>query len=324
MADDPGTFTRRTPAWRGIVPAAALALFLPRVVFGQADLIFQDGFEDRVRFAAFGDTGKGNLGQSSVAAAVQAKCAASGCDFLQLLGDNIYDTGVTSTADPQFQTKFEVPYADLTLPFFMILGSHDYGGNGAGTEFYKGQFQVDYTPLSPRWRMPASYYRRVSRHVEFFALDTNLQIFSMDAQQRIDVAAWLAASNATWKVAVGHHPYRSNGPHGNAGMYDGVPIPPVNGAPVKAFLEQIVCGRADVYLSAHDHTLQWLEPTCSGTELIVSGAGSATTSLPGSNPVHFQSLSLGFVYFDIRGNTLTAEFIDTTGTVLFSRTITKP
>jgi hypothetical protein len=145
----------------------------------------------------------------------------------------------------------------------------------------------------------------------------------MDAQQRLDVAAWLAASSATWKIAVGHHPYRSNGPHGNAGAYDGLPLP-FNGAPVKAFLEQIVCGEADVYLSAHDHTLQWLQPTCSGTELILSGAGSSTTSLPGSNPVHFQSLSLGFVYFDIRGNTLTAEFIDTTGTVLFSRTITKP
>jgi tartrate-resistant acid phosphatase type 5 len=314
------------PAWQRIIPAAALALFLPRVVLGQADLIFDDGFEDRVRFAAFGDTGKGTDEQRAVAAAVLAKCAASGCDFLQLLGDNIYDSGVSSVSDAQFDEKFELPYADLALPFYMVLGNHDYGANGAGNEFFKGQFQVDYTALSPRWRMPASYYRRVARHVEFFALDTNMQMYLMDLQQRTDVAAWLAASTATWKIAVGHHPYRSNGPHGNAGSYDGQPpfllIP--SGSGVKSFMEQVICGRAHVYVSAHDHSLQWLTSTCSGTELLVSGAGASTTTLPGTNLVHFQSLSLGFIYFDIRGKRLTAKVIDTEGTVLFTRTITVP
>ena len=268
----------------------------------------------RVRFAAFGDTGKGTAEQRSVAAAVQAKCAASGCDFLQLLGDNIYDNGVGSVDDPQFQQKFEEPYAALDLPFFMILGNHDYGGNGAGHEFHKGQPQVDYSARSARWRMPANYYRRISQHVDVFALDTNLQMYSRDAQQRIDVAAWLGASSATWKIAVGHHPYRSNGPHGNAGEYEGLPFVPIaNGSGVKSFLEEVVCGKADLYLAAHDHSLQWLQPTCSGTELIVSGAGASPTSLPGSNPVHFQSDDLGFVYFDIQGKTLTAQFIDATG-----------
>jgi hypothetical protein len=60
-----------------------------------------------VRFAAIGDTGKGNTGQKQVADAIARKCAASGCDFVQLLGDNIYDSGVTSVTDPQWQTKFE-------------------------------------------------------------------------------------------------------------------------------------------------------------------------------------------------------------------------
>ena len=42
-------------------------------------------------------------------------------------------------------------------------------------------------------------------------------------------------------------------------------------------MEDIVCGRADVYLAAHDHSLQWLQPTCNGTELIVSGTGASST-----------------------------------------------
>ncbi len=178
---------------------------------------------------------------------------------------------------------------------------------------------------SSRYSGPAPYYRRVSQHVDLFALDTNLQMYSRDAQQRIDVAAWLAASSATWKIAFGHHPYLSNGPHGNAGVYEGLPfIPITNGALVKSFMDQIVCGKADVYLSAQDHNLQWLQPTCSGTELIVSGAGSSTTTLPRSNPAHFQRDSLGFLYVDSQAKSLTAQFIDATGAVRFSRTITKP
>src|SRR5262245_29612578 len=41
-----------------------------------------------VRFAAVGDTGKGNDKQKAVAAAIASKCAKDGCDFVQLLGDN--------------------------------------------------------------------------------------------------------------------------------------------------------------------------------------------------------------------------------------------
>ncbi|HJU42263.1 MAG TPA: metallophosphoesterase [Vicinamibacterales bacterium] len=277
-----------------------------------------------VRFVAMGDTGKGNDAQYQVGAAVAAKCAASGCDFVHLLGDNIYDNGPDSTNDPQWQTKFELPYAQVQLPFFAVLGNHDYGGEGAGYEFQKGQISVDYTAVSTKWKMPTTFYRHAVQHTEFFALDTNMQMYMQDAQQRASVGSWLSASTAKWKIAVGHHPYRSNGPHGNAGNYEGVPfIPIASGAGVKDFMEDIVCGRADIYLSAHDHSLQWLVPTCDGTELIVSGSGSSPTTLPGANPVHFQSLSLGFVYVTIQDSTFTAEFIDQNGAVLFTRSITK-
>jgi len=277
-----------------------------------------------VRFAALGDQGRGNDAQFAVGAAVAAKCAASGCDFVQLLGDNFYDDGVSGVADPLFAFNFELPYAGINLPFFAILGNHDYGGGGNGSEFAKGQHQVDYTAVSTRWKMPAKFYRHAVGHVEFFALDTNMQMYSQDAQQRASVQSWLTNATGRWKIAVGHHPYKSNGRHGNAGSYDGLAfIPVANGAGVQSFLEDIVCGKADVYLSAHDHSLQWLQPTCNGTELLISGTGSSGTELPGTNPVHFQSLSLGFVYIVIQDSTLTAEFIDQNGTVLFTRTISK-
>ncbi len=277
-----------------------------------------------VRFVALGDAGKGNQGQLDVANAVAAKCAVDGCDFVQLTGDNIYDSGVDSTADPQWQTKFEVPYAGVDLPFWVVLGNHDYGGGGAGYEFGKGQNEIDYTNVSTKWKLPSAYWHRLVEHVEMVGLDTNMAMYNQADDQAADVPTWLSQTTATWKIAFGHHPYRSNGPHGNAGEYDGLPFVPItNGAGVKSLVEDVVCGQVDVYICGHDHSMQWLQDTCSGTELIVTGAGASTTNLEGSNPSYFESDALGFLYVRIENNSFTGEFIDTAGNVLYTRTITK-
>lgn len=279
-----------------------------------------------VRFIAFGDQGKGNQGQMDVGAAMSAKCAASGCDFVAGLGDNFYPNGVASTTDSQWQTAFVTPYQNVAGPFYMALGHHDQGGDGAGTDPAKAQHQIDYSQVNPKWKMPARYYQHSHGHAQFFTMDTTPLMFSAQPAQATAVAGWINGSTATWKIALGHHTYRSNGPHGDAGEYDDAPfIPATNGAHVKNFLEANVCGKADVYFSAHDHSLQWLNTPdqCGGTELIVSGAGAATSEFEGTNPTHFQSLELGFVYVVIRDRQLTAEFVGVDGDTLFTRTISK-
>jgi len=278
-----------------------------------------------VRFAAMGDTGKGNTGQKQVADAIARKCAATGCDWVQLLGDNIYDSGVTSVTDPQWQTKFEQPYMGVHFPFYVVLGNHDYGGNGAGTEFDKAKWEILYTASSMKWKLPANHYKRTVENVDFYALDTNLMMFNREVdKQKESLKNWLAASTATWRIALGHHPYLSNGPHGNAGSYDGVPgVPIVDGKNVKHFFDENVCGKVDLYLSGHDHSRQWMVETCKGTELAVSGAGASPTSLPGKNPSRWQANTIGFLYVTITGRQLVAEFIDITGKVEFTRTLNK-
>ncbi len=183
--------------------------------------------EPVVRFVALGDTGTAGTGQHQVAAGIAKKCATSGCDFVVLLGDNFYESGVDGPDDPQFQTKFEQPYAAIELPFYAVLGNHDYGGAGAGNEFGKGRHQVEYAKRSAKWKMPAEYYRFREKHVEFFAMDTNMQMYGIDSQQETDMLKWLTDSTADWKVMLGHHPYLSNGKHGNAGEYDGVKFIPI-------------------------------------------------------------------------------------------------
>lgn len=278
-----------------------------------------------VRFVAMGDTGTGENSQLKIGNAIAAKCAKDGCDFVQLLGDNLYPSGAASTSDPVWQQKFEAPYAAVNLPFYAVLGNHDYGADGAGTDFAKGKNEIDYSNVSTKWKMPSAYYRFAKGAAEFFALDTNMAMFDQVSAQKVAVTAWALASKAPWKIAFGHHPYKSNGPHGNAGKYDNVPIPgPWTGKGVKEFLEQTVCGKVDLYLSGHDHSQQWLNESCNGTELAVSGAGAKTTELPGSNATLFQSLELGFLYLVVEEKKLTAQFVDENGNVEFTHVLNKP
>lgn len=283
-----------------------------------------------LRFVALGDGGEGNMRQFKVATAVENACAAhGGCDFALYLGDNIYDTGVDSPMDAQFQTKFEQPYASLNFPFYITLGNHDYGGGGAGYEFYKGQHQVDYTQYSTKWTLPDFYYTFGSEGakagVDFFSLDTNDIMYTGSSTQKAWLQSATAASTAAWKIAFGHHTYVSNGQHGNAGEYEGISfIPIVNGANVKSFFDDAVCGEVDVYLCGHDHNRQWLEPTC-GTEFMVSGTAAKMTGLVGrGTPTFFETDdSGGFLLVEIHGLTLTGTFYDEDGNVEFTRTVQK-
>jgi len=282
------------------------------------------GANPGLRFIAVGDVGRGNTNQYRVAAAMKEKCIKDACDFIIMLGDNIYNDGVSNINDNQFQEKFELPYQDINIPFYVALGNHDYGGNGSGTEYDKSVYQVNYTQLSSKWKMPHHYYQFTQQNVTLFALDSNAQMFSNDKKQRVEVGRWIAETTSQWKIAFAHHPYLSNGPHGNAGQYDGKFDSSIaSGTNVKQFADAIWCGKVDLYLSGHDHSRQWLQDTCQGTQIVVSGAGSGTTRLPGSNPVLFQTNTLGFLYVTIQDNILSAQFIDADGNVDFSHSITK-
>ena len=79
-----------------------------------------------VRFAAVGDTGKGNTGQQQSRRCHRAQVHDVGLRLCPASGDNIYESGVASVTDPQWQTKFEVPYKDVKAPFYVTLGNHDY------------------------------------------------------------------------------------------------------------------------------------------------------------------------------------------------------
>lgn len=305
-----------------------------------------DAANRHVKFIAMGDTGDGNVDQRRVAVAIRDLCAVEGCDFVILLGDNIYDAGVGSVDDPEWDTKFVTPYADVDLPFYAVLGNHDFGGSllvpvpGLGNEFDKGQVEVAYSQVSKKWRMPATHYTFRWGHLGFIALDTNSILWDDDTYG--DQAAWFATAkaevaDAEWTFVLGHHPFKSNGTHGNAGDYDapelaGVivpnPLPIQNGDDVKTFFEDVVCGTGEVYFSGHDHSRQWLDEAdlLCGTQMIVSGAGSKVTDLVdrGNATFYEDATEPGFLFVDVDGDTFTGRFYDADGNLDFERTFQHP
>lgn len=272
-----------------------------------------------VRFVALGDAGEGNATQYKVADAIGAVCANLGCDFALYLGDNFYDTGVADVDDAQFQEKFELPYANLDFRFYPVLGNHDYGGDGAGWELWKGQSYIDYTTRSDKWTFPDLYYAHEHEHVAFYGLDTTQLFWGIDEDQATWLREELATTDATWKIAYGHHPYTSNGPHGDAGNYEGLDwVPIVDGQNIKDFMDGEVCGEVDVYLCGHDHSLQWPRETC-GTEFLVSGAGAKVTEIEGNDPTYFEENVPGFLWVELRGDQFTGIFYDEDGFELYRR-----
>lgn len=280
-----------------------------------------------LRVIVMGDQGRGNSAQAAVARAMAQVCAAQGCDLGVGLGDNFYPRGPQSADDPVFKERFEALYGPLKVPFLMILGNHDQSGrsSGDGTSPAAAQAQLDYARRNRQWIMPARTYRAPvtvggEALAEFFAVDTvpsaayGLPAEGLNSPRERAQGEWLTGavgrSPARWKIVLGHHPLYSNGPHGDAGRYEGVKVAPVSGAGVRA-LYQSVCSRAALLLSGHEHNLQVFRPSdgCPGTWTAVSGAaGGADSKHPGQRPTESAVYGApGFMYLTLTPQNMTLE-----------------
>jgi hypothetical protein len=224
----------------------------------------------------------------------------------------------------------------------VVLGNHDYGEYPINT--LKAEHQITYHESSDKFYLPERYYSiSPSPLAKFWALDTNsIMLKDLPATDPSTQKSWLLNeinnSTQSWRFAFGHHPYISNGKHGNAGAYEGLDILPfeieattiARGEYVKEFMDEAICGQVDIYFAGHDHNRQWLEPQC-GTEFIVSGAGAKTTDLVGRGTPTFyeEDENPGFLYVQLTETTFVGEFYDmgydpvSNPTPNYSRTLNK-
>lgn len=267
-----------------------------------------------LQFIAAGDFGTGGLGQRAVAFGMSGKSRVDPVEFVLLLGDNFYEDGVESVNDEQFQSKFEDMYnsSSLQIPFYAVLGNHDYRGNP--------EAQVQYTGASKRWKMPARYYTFTqpiddSTEVQFLALDTN-PIAAGDPQATEQIA-WLKSeldkSHARWKIVFGHHPLYSGGHHGND----------QETLIMRARLEPILEPAIDLYLCGHDHDQQLIKPLDKRLHYIISGAGAKCRDVEWKDDTIYAGTNLGFSWFRLSHHELVVEFLTATGKLDYAHVIAK-
>jgi tartrate-resistant acid phosphatase type 5 len=296
--------------------AAVASQFLPASLFAESAPA-----ADRLNFIVFGDWGRnGEPDQAEVATQMAKAARGIGAKFIISVGDNFYENGVTSVQDPQWQTSFENVYGDaaLQVPWYAILGNHDYHGNCDA--------QVAYGQAHPRWVMPARYFvqsRQIDANTtaDFFYLDTTpmVLIYYADDKTRANVRtqdvpqqlAWfkaaLAASKAQWKIVVGHHPIYSGGEHGDTREL------------IKKILPLLHEYKVQAYFNGHDHDLQHLQ--AGQVNLFDSGAGSQFRPTKKTAHTKFARACSGFTTVALQPDQMDVRMIDTRGTLVYATTV---
>eukprot|EP00891_Asterochloris_glomerata_P006092 jgi/Astpho2/6092/gw1.00084.65.1_t len=230
-----------------------------------------------------GDWGRdGQLNQTEVAQAMARIADEHAPSFIISTGDNFYESGLLSVDDTQFTTSFTDVYNSKTLhrptcavqvPWFAVLGNH------VPTHPLPLQLDIGLWKRDHRWHCARTFERQHrQQEIEIFFIDTNPAIEAYqtapfaDNKGGIKEQSWdenlreltakLAASQAKWKVVVGHHPVRYSSSYAlTTELLD--TLEPV--------LEQY---RVDAYFSGHEHNLQYLHREGSTVHYFVSGGGS--------------------------------------------------
>jgi tartrate-resistant acid phosphatase type 5 len=275
-----------------------------------------------LNFAIIGDWGRyGRPDQAEVAKQMGIACRDARASFVISVGDNFYEDGVASLDDPHWQKSFEEVYlfTPLQVPWYVILGNHDY--------HVDPQSQLDYGQTHPRWNMPDRYYAKVLpigslTTAEFFFIDTSPMIeeYKKDAKMAPHIATqdvdaqlkWLdkalAASRAGWKIVVGHHPIYSAGfGHGDQQEMINLVLP---------ILEK---NKVHAYFCGHDHDLQHLKG--GDVDMFLSGGGSEHRPVGTSDESQFAAGISGFAMASLSADALQVRFIDNKGNVLHTANV---
>jgi hypothetical protein len=194
-----------------------------------------------------GDTGSGNQQQLDVAAALTKES----CLEIHLLGDIIYNSGLKSVEDKNFEKKFLLPYSEIlkTTPIFLSLGNHD----------YKGVTSVWYTKALKykNIKFPSPYYHHVYGDLCLTTLDTN----AFFVKQLI----WLKKiykekDTCQFSIFTSHQPLVSSGAHGASPWI------------VRTFLSYALRSHTKLLISGHEHQLSD-EGVINGVTQLITGAG---------------------------------------------------
>jgi hypothetical protein len=269
-----------------------------------------------VNLLAMGDWGRNDANQRSVAAALNGyvKSSHRAFDAMLLAGDNFY-VPLENVNDAKWQTMFERLYdpAIMDFPFYPALGNHDYQHDNYLTE-------QAYSKVNPssRWKFPSRWYRvdfpQDDPLVTVLMLDSNMPL--MGDQAWAQETAWIRTEleqprTATWLICAAHHPFFSNGDHGDNGVLRG------------AWGPMFAKAKVDFFVAGHEHDLQHLEIEGWRQSFVLVGGGGATTRpMRVDRRGPFSKAAYGFASMRLTPQLATVDLIARDGTVLheFTRT----
>ena len=282
--------------------------------------------EEALHFFVLGDWGRnGQFNQQDVADMMDKSAYVLEPEMVLSTGDNFYDDGVASVQDYHWISSFEQVYRGqyLHCPWYVVLGNHDYRGNV--------QAEIDYTNISRRWNLPSRYYTKDftsddGGKIDFIFIDTSPfeedyyeEETYRDAVSDQDTTAqlvWmdsvLSASDADWKIVVGHHPLYSGGMR----LYQ-------TGNIERHLAPVFQKHQVDLYFAGHEHDLQHIKPDNARTHHVISGAGSEIRPTGMMEHSKFAQSVPGFVIASVTRSTILLQFVDVQGVVIHKYSIEK-
>ena len=260
-----------------------------------------------IKFACVGDWGNGNNNQYLVGNLLSDLGEHGDIDFVCGLGDNFYPNGLSSHHfREEVNEKFTKPFTNCNLPFYMVLGNHDYLG--------KVDLEIDeVTKIDDRWIMPNEYYDFIMEVDEikahFICFDSNYPYYTPNdwsyQLKWIERRLLKYKNKTTWTILVAHHPWKSYGSHGNSKSI------------LKDLYEYLTNKyNIDFILNGHDHDKQ-LIITKNKTKQIICGTGSVMRHFPtrptGTSNLRFYSETIGVCQIKLFTNKAIVYFLDEHG-----------
>lgn len=241
-------------------------------------------------------------------------------------GDVHHFEGVRSVNDPLWMTNYELIYShpDLMLPWYPVLGNHEYRGNT--------QAVIDYSNISARWEMPARYYTKVMEEdgatIRLVLIDTAplLDKYREDTEKYPDAGkqdmdkqlAWLdsvlASAKEDWVMVVGHHPIYADTDKNESERSD-----------MQKRVDSILRkhGNVDMYVCGHIHNFQHIRKPDSKIDYVVNTSGSLAREVKPIDGTQFCSGATGFSLITLDKKELCLYMMDKEGKVLHTVRRTK-
>jgi predicted phosphohydrolase len=266
------------------------------------------------------DLGRNGYYDQQIIAEVMGEVAGiAGAEFVAALGDVHHFMGVQSVNDPLWLTNYELIYKhpELMIPWFPILGNHEYEGNTDAV--------IAYSEVSRRWQMPGRYYSKTykvtdSTEVLLLFIDTTPMIDKYRASEEHPDARKQSVENqlrwidntlknsiAKWKIVMGHHP-----------VYAGTTKDELERTDLQKRLIPILeKHKVDVYYNGHIHNFQHINTTGSSIDYFVNSSASQSREVVPFEGTVFTSSATGFALCSLNDSVLVTTLIDKAGKVIY-------